>query len=281
MNPSWQAAAAFLLLFVTACAPTFPQITRNPSSPIRTVAVLPLVNNTNDVEAPAYVRDIFVAELGQFFYVIKPPSEVDQILKDQMGVTLGSQLDMVTAKQLGEVLGVDGVFYGSLDEFSEKITGVYNVKRVRLRSKLVNCKTGETVWKNGIGIKQGTRATGGSFTGNAPFLSQAIGVVGELSSLASSLSDKEDTALPKLFGEDVPAPWLELPEQAGSIEANIATGLGGKILEKAMNSPLKTETVVAVGVMLKGYYYPGGLKLVPYGTMLPTGSADSPAPIAK
>jgi len=107
--------------------------------------------------------------LGQFFYVIKPASEVDQILKDQMGITLGSQLDLTTAQKLGQALGVDGVFYGSLDEFSEKITGVYNVKRVRLRSKLVNCKTGETVWKNGIGIKQGTQATGGSFTGSVPF----------------------------------------------------------------------------------------------------------------
>jgi len=264
-------AAGLVLLFVTACVPTFPQIVPNQNSPIRTVAVLPLVNNSNDVEAPAYVRDIFVAELGQFFYAIKPVSEVDQTLKDQMGITLGSQLDLTTAQKLGQALGVDGVFYGSLDEFSEKITGIYNVKRVRLRSKLVNCKTGETVWKNGIGIKQGTQASGGSFTGNVPFLSEAIGLVGALSSLASSLSDKEDTALPKLFGEDVPAPWQELPEQAGTIEMNIVTGLGGKILEKATSSPLKTETVVAVGVMLKGYYYPGGSELFPYGAMLATG----------
>lgn len=270
MKLAWSVTAGFLLLFVTACVPTFPQIVPNQNSPIRTVAVLPLVNNSNDVEAPAYVRDIFVAELGQFFYAIKPVSEVNQILKDQMGVTLGSQLDMATPKQLGEVLGVDGVFYGSLDEFSEKITGVYNVKRVRLRSKLVNCKTGETVWKNGIGIKQGTQA-GGSALSSVPFVGLALSMAGSLSSMASSLSDKEDTALPKLFGEDVSAPWQQLPEQAGSIEANVVTGLGGKILEKAMNSPLKTETVVAVGVMLKGYYYPGGSELVPYGSMLATG----------
>lgn len=270
MKLAWPMATGLLLIFVTACVPTFPQIVPNQNSPIRTVAVLPLVNHSNDVEAPAYVRDIFVAELGQFFYAIKPVSEVNQILKDQMGVTLGSQLDMATPKQLGEVLGVDGVFYGSLDEFSEKITGVYNVKRVRLRSKLVNCKTGETVWKNGIGIKQGTQA-GGSALSSVPFVGLALSMAGSLSSMASSLSDKEDTALPKLFGEDVSAPWQQLPEQAGSIEANVVTGLGGKILEKAMNSPLKTETVVAIGVMLKGYYYPGGSELVPYGSMLATG----------
>jgi hypothetical protein len=38
-----------------------------------------------------------------------------------------------------------------------------------------------------------------------------------------------------------------------------------------MSSPLKTETVVAVGVTLKGYYYPGGAELIPYGAMLVTG----------
>ncbi|MEW6544371.1 MAG: GNA1162 family protein [Nitrospirota bacterium] len=266
------------VLLVAACAPTLPQITRNQANPIRTVAVLPLVNNTNDVEGPAYVRDLFVAELGQFFYVVKPVSEVDQLLKDRMGVTLGAQLDMTTPQKLGEVLGVDGVFYGALEDFSDKTTGIYNVRRVRLRSKLVNCKTGQTVWKNGIGVKQGTQAGGSDVLSSIPYVGLAFQAAGAVSSLASSMSDK-DVELPPLFGEQVEAPWVALPEQSGSVEANIIGGLVGKVVEKAMKSPLHMEALTTVSIVLKGYYYPGGADYQTYGTMLVGGPAEPPAPV--
>lgn len=259
---------ALAVLLVTACAPTLPQITRNEANPIRTVAVLPLVNNSNDVDAPAYVRDLFVLELGQFFYAVKPTAEVDQLLKDKMGVTLGSQLDMVTPKQLGEVLGVDGVFYGALEDFSQKTTGIYNVRRVRVRSKLVNCKTGETVWKNGVGVKQGLQSGGSQLLSSVPFVGLAFSAVGSLSSLASSMSDKDDAALPPLFGDTVDAPWHALPEQSGSVEANIIGGLIGQAVEQAMKSPLHMEALTAVSIVLKGYYYPGGSEYQTYGSML-------------
>lgn len=266
---------ALAVLLVTACAPTLPQITRNQANPIRTVAVLPLVNNSNDVEAPAYVRDLFVAELGQFFYVVKPVAEVDRLLKDQMGVTLGSQLDMATPKQLGEVLGVDGVFYGALEDFGQKTTGVYNVRRVRVRSKLVHCKTGETVWKNGVGVKQGMQS-GGSMLSSVPFVGLAFSAAGSISSMASRASDTE-ADLPPLLGEPVAAPWHELPEQSASVEMNLISGLVGQAVEKAMKSPLNMEALTAVSILLKGYYYPGGAEYQTYGTMLVGGPAEPPA----
>ena len=106
-----------------------------------------MVNNSIDVDGPVVVRELFTASLGNYFYIVKQLAETDQILKDQMGVTLGSQLDMAKPQLLGEKLGVDAVMYGSLEDFSDKVTGIYNVKRVRFRVKLVNCKTGETIWK--------------------------------------------------------------------------------------------------------------------------------------
>jgi hypothetical protein len=269
---------ALAALLVTACAPNLPQITRNAANPIRTVAVLPLVNNTVDVDGPAYVRELFEAELGQFYYVVKPAKEVDQILKDQMGVTLGSQLDMATPKLLGETLGVDGVFYGSLDDFSEKITGVYNVRRVRLRSKLVNCKTGETVWKNGVGIKQGTQSGGSQLLSSIPMVGLAFSAAGSIASAISKAGDTDDAKdLTPLFGETLDAPWHALPEASGGVEVNLIAGLAGKVIEKAHKSPLNMEALMAVSVLLKGYYYPGsGSEYQTYGAMLVGG----PGPLA-
>jgi hypothetical protein len=229
----------------TACLP-LPMVPPNPANPIRTVAVLPFVNNSNDVEAPAYVREQFTKELMRHQYVIKPLAEVDQVLKDQMGVTLGSQLDLTTPQEIGKVLGVDGVFYASLDEFNHKITGVYNVKRVRVRSKLVNCRTGATVWKNGIGVKSVLSA----------------GTAGAAASVAGTLQDTKETGaeLQPLLGETILAPWFELPkvgtvkdtgEEAG---AALAAALGERILTRALKAPLPIETQATIDILLNGFY---------------------------
>jgi hypothetical protein len=252
-------------LALTGCVPIQP-IPPNPANPIRTVAVLPLVNGTNDVEAPAYVRQQFTTELERHQYIIKPLAEVDQVLKDQMGITLGSQLDLTNPKQLGETLGVDGVFYGSLDEFNHKITGVYNVKRVRIRTKLVNCKTGETYWKNGIGVKSVLSA----------------GTVGEAATAVGRLQDIKETGeeLTPLFGDTILAPWFELPQQQlpqGSQDAGtaFAAALGEKLVTKVFKVPLAVETQAAIGILLNGSYHPGGL-LVPPVAVGPGGVPPGP-----
>lgn len=238
----WLLAGCAML---TACIP-LPMVPPNPSNPIRTVAVLPFVNNSNDVEAPAYVREQFTKELQRHQYVIKPLLEVDQTLKDQMGLTLGSQLDLTTPQEIGKVLGVDGVFYASLDEFNHKITGVYNVKRVRVRVKLVNCKTGATVWRNGIGVKSVLSA----------------GQAGAAASVAGTLQDAKETGaeLQPLLGETILAPWFELPK-VGSVKdtgeevgAAFAAALGERILTKAMKMPLPIETQAAIDILLNGSY---------------------------
>lgn len=259
-------AVLVLCILMSACV-SLPTISPNPSSPIKTVAVLPLVNNTNDVDGPKYVQDALAAELPKHYYVVKPNAEVAQVLKDRMGITLGAQLDMATPKKLGEVLGVDGLIYGALDDFSHNVTGVYNVKRVRLRVKLVNCKTGETLWKNGAGVKSASGAGG----------------LGAVASLGSSASDKaEGEALKPLFGDEVGAPWQTLEESGregglSGIGMSMAAGLAEKVASKALSVPLKAETEMAVKMVLNGYYHDGGLfsPSKPYGSMIPSGSAGS------
>ena len=260
-----------LFALVSACV-TLPPVTPNPGSPVKSLAILPVVNNSVDVDGPAAVQEALYQEtLHYHFPVVKANAETNQILKDQMSLTLGSQLDMATPQKLGTALGVDAVMYASLEDFSQKITGIYNVKRVRIRAKMVDCKTGEVLWKNGIGIKQALTA-GGSFLSQVPGVNLAIGAAGALSSLASKVSDKSDTALPKFLGDEIDAPWVELPERTTGVEMAAVESIGGKVISKAMGTVLKEETDAAVNVLFHGYYHAGGLgQPVTYGKMLPTG----------
>jgi esterase/lipase superfamily enzyme len=231
-----------------------------------------LVNNTNDVEGPAYVRAQLAEELTKRFYTIKPLSEVDQLLRDQLGITLGRQLDMATPRQLCEALGVDGLFYGGLDEFrefNEQLTSTYHVRRVQIRSKMIDCRIGETVWKNGIGIKTvQTIGEPGYFA-----------TVGAVAGLASALSEKSKEPKP-LLGEAIPAPWYELPaeESSGSSSEASAVGLSESIashaFKAALKTPLHAETKAAVTTVLNGFITkPGWLvpSKVPFGTAIPSG----------
>ncbi|MFO0775109.1 MAG: DUF799 family lipoprotein [Nitrospiraceae bacterium] len=218
---------------LAACSDFAQTIPTNPSNPIQKVAVVQLVNNTNDVDAPGYVRKYLAEEMGRHAYVVKPIPETDQLLKDQMGITLGKQFDMATPQQLGETLGVDGVLYGSLEDFSHSVMGVGNEKRVRVRAKLVNCKSGETVWSNGIGIVSGSG--------------------GQVGKAAGSLLDDSAKELPPLFGTPIQAPWVEhrsgglssMGGKAGLI-AGAVGGIGEKVVTGAMNVPLYAETKEAV-----------------------------------
>lgn len=209
-----------------------PAATPNPSNPIRSVAVLQLVNNTNDVDAPSYVRNQLAEEVARHAYVVRPIPEVDQLLKDQMGISLGKQFDMTTPQQLGTTLGVDGVLYGSLEDFSHTVTGVTNEKRVRIRVKLVNCKTGETVWSNGLGIHS---ASGGLGSG-----------------AAGALLDDSSRDLPPLFGTPIQATWVEHSGfGGGGILGNAVAGFGEKVVMGAMSVPLYSETKEVVNGVLR------------------------------
>src|SRR3990167_7602507 len=153
--------ALLCVVWISGCAFPRPMMPADPNNPIKTVAVLPMVNNTNDVEAPEKVREMFVAKLPERCYIFKPISETNQILKDELGITLGSQLDMTNPQELGKKLGVDAVIYGTLFNFEEKTTGVLNIRRVKAGFKLVDIKTGQVVWGRGQGIKSETRMTEG------------------------------------------------------------------------------------------------------------------------
>jgi hypothetical protein len=119
-------------------------------------------NDTMDVDGPNVVRKKMIIALENKSYIVKDTQETDQILRDQMGINLGGQLEMTTPQKLGEVLGVEGVLYGTLMDFDETSTGVLSVKKVRAKFKLVNAMTGQTVWERGLGVRSEVRMYGKS-----------------------------------------------------------------------------------------------------------------------
>ncbi len=211
------------LLFLTGC--TTVQRHRAPlhydaSNPLKKIAVLPLRNDTTDVDGPNVVRKKMIQALANKAYAIQDMKMTDQILRDRMGITLGGQLEMTTAKDLGETLEVDGILYGILMDFTELTTGAYNVKKVRANFKLVNAITGETVWQQGLGVRS------------------EIIMEGETGLAAAATGRSVDA-------RDREVPWITIQTVTTGTKKygeSLAIGLGTKLLAEAVGLHLERES---------------------------------------
>lgn len=236
LNLHFRIVIVVILLGISLSGCSLPNTARtiqpNPSNPVYTVAVLPMYNATNDVGAPQMVRELADKHVqGRGHYSVKPLSEVNQILREEMGITLGSQMDMTTPQQLGATLGVDGVLYGYLLNFDDMTMGIYNERKVRAGFKLVDTKTGNVVWASGHGVKS----------------TDASGLLG---AVASSARNSKDSAAVESFNSipgvsEIPGigEWHLFPSrQDSSITGGAVLSLGGKLIGKATGTHLRAET---------------------------------------
>ena len=260
-----------VLLVCAACSALdsmYLRVAPDPGNPIRTVAVLPLINNTNDVAAPGYVREELVLRLRAMQYAVKPTLQTDQILRDQLGITLGRQLDLATVQQLRDMLGVDGLMFGVLDDFSTKVFGLLTEKRGRLRLSLVKASDGSQIWAGGAGVIGRIRVVGGT-AGNVAASFEAasrLEAARESAEQAQKLSGGQ--SIGKLPGglDLVPAPWFTIPtveigeepsgegkakKEGGNVAAGLMVGLGEQLAEKAAGKPLYQEVRLMLNLLLR------------------------------
>jgi len=145
--------AVILLALLAGCA-TLPVSPPDASNPIVKVAVLPIQNFTATTDGPVWVRSGIGEMVRDKHYIVIPNDQVDQMLKEKMGVTLGGQLDYTNPATgapspsiVGEVLDVDGLIYCSLEDFQNTATLVFNRRKIKVKCSLVNVKTANIVWE--------------------------------------------------------------------------------------------------------------------------------------
>jgi hypothetical protein len=220
------------------------------SNPLKRVAVLPMRNDTNDVDGPNVVRKKMVQALENKAYAVMDVQLSDQILRDRMGITLGGQLDLTTARELGETLGVEGVLYGTLMDFNEITTGAYNVRKVRAQFKLVNTMTGETFWQQGLGVRSEVIMEGNT------------GVAATIAGRAIDARDKD-------------VPWITIQTVTTGTKnygESFALSLGTKLLVDAVGLHLDYESGELVKRVMSTLRWGPGLSAA---TMRPASAAPN------
>ncbi|MEZ4387260.1 MAG: hypothetical protein R3D98_06715 [Candidatus Krumholzibacteriia bacterium] len=117
---------------------------------IRRVAVYPFVNRSQDPQAAPRVYSIFQAELLQH----------DALRTIDLGETLGGlqalRLDpaaVLAPEQivaLGKQLGVDGIFFGDVDDYGLERASGDRVYSVTFTFSLAETETGSVVWQSTV-----------------------------------------------------------------------------------------------------------------------------------
>lgn len=106
------------------------------------IAVLPVINETADVDAPNVFRILAMAELADKGYKLVDIERIDEALKEK-GIYEGGQIEALTAQEIGELVGADGLLYIRVMSYGRQI-GAH--LRVEGSFTLVEAKTGEKIW---------------------------------------------------------------------------------------------------------------------------------------
>jgi hypothetical protein len=87
-----------------------------------------------------------VEGLSERGYAVVPVLESDAALRGTLGISYGGQLPATTPGDVCRALGVQGVFYGEVEEFGKVTTGFYNSAAAAASFRLYG-RDGTLLWE--------------------------------------------------------------------------------------------------------------------------------------
>jgi len=158
-----------ILILLAGCASTADMPYYDPNmdfASIRTVAVMPFENLTNDKSASERVRDVFANMLlstGEIY--VLPPGEVARGAL-RAGISNPSVPSTEEIIKLANIIKVDAVITGVLREYGEIRSGATSGYIISLSVKMIEVQTGKIIWtasstKGGISMKDRLLGGGG------------------------------------------------------------------------------------------------------------------------
>jgi len=161
MRKMWNSAAMALVMlaFVSGCSPKATSFVRDDVdySFIRTVAIFPFQNLSQDINANERLHSVFVSQILERDAVAVVEFGTVLSAMSQMQLTVDSVLTPEQIMELGKVMSVDGIFFGSVEEYGIERLSKDRTYSITASYSLAETQTGSMVWS------AQTRTDGGSF----------------------------------------------------------------------------------------------------------------------
>jgi len=123
------------------------------AKPPRSIAVLPVLNETVNLKAPDAFRSLIHRRIAMKGYETPAIAHVDNRLQGK-GIHEAGQVNSLTPQELGKILGVDALLYTTVTEFSTTYLVAYSSMTVGARFELKDAKTGEKLWESDHQVKE-------------------------------------------------------------------------------------------------------------------------------
>jgi hypothetical protein len=146
----------FLLLipaFLPGCAtqkPSFDWSAFEAASP-RSILVLPVLNNTVDVDAPLYALSTISVPLGEIGYYVFPVNTVKTVL-EQEGLYEGEAIKALGSATLAEWFGADSILYVEINKWDAQYALISTTVSVSIHYNLQD-KYGNEIWDEMVTMK--------------------------------------------------------------------------------------------------------------------------------
>jgi len=124
----------------------------------RSVAVLPMLNETVNLKAAEVFRPIVQQKVVHKGYHTPAASFIDQRLREK-GIHEAGQVNTLSPQELGKLLGVEAVLFSTVTDFSTTYLLAYASMTVGARFELVDVKNGEKLWTSDHQVKETKIAT--------------------------------------------------------------------------------------------------------------------------
>ncbi len=149
----------FILLASAGCATPLAEVAHDFQrlKPKR-IAILPVMNETSDLDAPLVFRILVKAELADKGYALLDFTRIDEALRSQ-GIQEAGQVESLTSEQLCELLNVDGLFYTRVLSYGRQV-GVH----IKMEGSfiLVHAQSGQKLWFSELGVSDNIALEGGA-----------------------------------------------------------------------------------------------------------------------
>lgn len=135
------------ILFSSGCITQQPyDYTALERSKPKSIVVIPPMNNSMEVNAPYVYLSTITQPLAERGYYVFPVSMIDHLMKEN-GLPTPAEMNKVPLDKIDEIIGADAVLYISIDDWGQNFQITASVAKVNATLKLVDVKTGDTLWE--------------------------------------------------------------------------------------------------------------------------------------
>jgi hypothetical protein len=154
------AAVALALLAGCAAAPPKKDYAKLVAADPRSILVVPVVNKSVDVDAPAYFLSTLPVPVAERGYYVFPVNLVKRLLEDE-GLSDASLVHSADPVRLCNLFGADAVLLVSIERWDAKYVVITTQVTVGLEYALKDGKTGETLWTDKRTVAYSSNSGGG------------------------------------------------------------------------------------------------------------------------